>query len=606
MRQAAIAITLIILSAPALQADDYFPDQAKLRSAIENGLKIVQKGAMNYPSHRKCFSCHHQTLPMLAMKSAREAGFKVDEEIFQQQLNHTRKFFTGKLKNLKSGSGIGGKSMTVSYALWTLDIAENDSDELSSAMVTYLLKTQEKTGRWSLSSNRPPMGSSKVTSTVLSAYFMEKLADDSQQTEVVAAVEKANAWLGKAKLDDTEAKVMRLWGMHQLGGRRIDVMFAQRALFKDQRDDGGWAQLPDMKSDAYATGQALYILRETGWPTWSPEYQRGIQYLLKTQEEDGSWFVKTRAKPVQVYFDNGDPHGKSQFISIPATSWAVATLAGLLKDLSDQPTITLWPNGAPGAVGTDSKDIPTISVYTPPAGEANGAAVVVCPGGGYGGLAIGHEGHDIGEWFNSFGVTAFVLQYRHAPNYKHPIPLQDAQRALRTVRTRAKEWNLDTNRIGIMGFSAGGHLASTAGTHFDKGKPDAKDPIDRASSRPDFLILCYPVISFASEFTHKGSRRNLLGDKPEPKLVENLSNETQVTKETPPTFLFHTSEDKAVPPQNSILFYLALRKAGIPAEMHIYEHGRHGLGLATNVPAVNSWSKRCEEWLQSRGILKKP
>ncbi|MCH7989036.1 MAG: alpha/beta hydrolase fold domain-containing protein [Planctomycetes bacterium] len=357
-----------------------------------------------------------------------------------------------------------------------------------------------------------------------------------------------------------------------------------------------------MESDAYSTGQALYILRETGWPTWSPKFQRGVGFLLKTQRDDGSWFVQTRAKPVQVFFDNGDPHGKSQFISVAATSWAVATLAGALNDLSDFPTIPLWPNGAPGALENEVK--PTLSVYAPPKDQSNGCGVVVCPGGGYGHLAIGHEGHDIGKWFNSFGVTAFVLQYRHSPKYKHPIPMLDVQRAIRFVRSGAKQWNLDSNRIGVMGFSAGGHLASTAGTHFDNGNPKATDPIDTASCRPDFMILCYPVISFTTEFTHKGSRKNLLGKDPDPKLVERFSNEKQVTENTPPTFLFHTSGDTGVPAENSVLFYLALRKAGVPAEMHIYEQGRHGLGLASNVPGVSSWPKRCEEWLQIRGYLK--
>jgi acetyl esterase/lipase len=271
---------------------------------------------------------------------------------------------------------------------------------------------------------------------------------------------------------------------------------------------------------------------------------------------------------------------------------------------AERPRFDLWPKGAPGAAGDEEKDKPSLTVYAPPAEKANGCAVVVCPGGGYGHLAVGHEGHDVGEWFNSFGVTAFVLRYRIAPHYKHPAPLLDVQRALRTVRSRAGEWKIDPARIGVMGFSAGGHLASTAGTHFDKGNPEAADTIDRASCRPDFMILVYPVISFTSDFTHKGSMRNLLGSDPSPELVENLSNEKQVTKETPPAFLMHTTGDTGVPPENSIVFYLALRKAGVPAEMHIYEQGRHGLGLARDVPALSSWPKRCQDWLDVRGLLK--
>ena len=229
--------------------------------------------------------------------------------------------------------------------------------------------------------------------------------------------------------------------------------------------------------------------------------------------------------------------------------------------------------------------------------------MVVCPGGGYGHLAVDHEGDQIARWLNSFGVAAFVLKYRLAPRYRHPAPLQDAQRAIRTVRHRARELNLAPDRIGIWGFSAGGHLASTAGTHFDAGNAAAADPIDRQSSRPDFLILAYPVISFTTEYTHRGSLRNLLGDNPDPKLVESLSNEKQVTAQTPPTFLFHTNEDKGVPSENSVLFYLALRKAGVPAEMHIYERGPHGVGLAPLDRALASWPDRLAEWFQTRGLL---
>ena len=184
-------------------------------------------------------------------------------------------------------------------------------------------------------------------------------------------------------------------------------------------------------------------------------------------------------------------------------------------------------------------------------------------------------------------------------------------RLVQSSHHRSARWKLRVNvdlfsysHDVAMFWSSGGHLASTAGTHFDNGNPKATDPIDTAGCRPDFMILCYPVISFTTEFTHKGSRRNLLGNDPDPKLVESFSNEKQVTKNTPPTFLFHTSGDKGVPAENSVLFYLALRKAGVPAEMHIYEQGRHGLGLATNIPGLSSWPKRCQDWLQTRGYLK--
>lgn len=285
---------------------------------------------------------------------------------------------------------------------------------------------------------------------------------------------------------------------------------------------------------------------------------------------------------------------------------AVALLFSAQSGYGEAKTELLWPQGAPGAKGDSDNDKPTLTISLPPADKATGAAVVVCPGGGYGGLAMTYEGTEIGEWFNSFGVAAFVLKYRHkGSGYQHPAPLQDAQRAIRTVRARAGEFKVEPDRIGILGFSAGGHLASTAGTHFDKGKADAPDTIDRVSCRPDFLILCYPVISFTAPFTHQGSRKNLLGENPDPKLVESMSNELQVTSETPPTFLWHTNEDSGVPPENSAVFYLALRKAKVPAEMHIFEHGRHGLGLAKQIPGVSSWPDRVVDWMGGRGLLGK-
>jgi len=262
----------------------------------------------------------------------------------------------------------------------------------------------------------------------------------------------------------------------------------------------------------------------------------------------------------------------------------------------------LWPAGAPGALGTQAEDQPSLTPYVLAKGSGSGAAVVICPGGGYQSLSMDKEGYAVAKWLNGLGVSAFVLKYRLGPRYRHPIELGDAQRAIRTVRTRAAEYGLRPDRIGIMGFSAGGHLASTAGTHFDAGDSSAADPIDRASSRPDFLVLCYPVISFGA-FAHVGSRRNLLGDNPDPKLVENLSNELQVTRDTPPTFLFHTTTDSTVPVENSVLFYSALRRAGVPAELHIYERGPHGVGLAPSDPVLATWPARLADWLRIHGWL---
>jgi len=266
----------------------------------------------------------------------------------------------------------------------------------------------------------------------------------------------------------------------------------------------------------------------------------------------------------------------------------------------------LWPNGAPGAQGDADIDKPSLTPYIVPQGRGVGTAVVVCPGGGYTGLATDKEGTDFARWFNSLGVSAFVLKYRLGPKYHHPIELGDAQRAIRLVRARAEQYRVDPARIGIMGFSAGGHLASSAGTHFDTVNPSPDDPVDKVSSRPDFLILGYPVISFSTSYVHAGSRRALLGDNPDPKLVELMSNELQVTPQTPPTFLFHTTTDTVVPVENSVLFYLALRKAGVPAEMHIYERGPHGVGLAQTDEALANWSDRLAIWLRVRGLLNGP
>ncbi len=268
----------------------------------------------------------------------------------------------------------------------------------------------------------------------------------------------------------------------------------------------------------------------------------------------------------------------------------------------------LWSQGAPGAKGDADGDKPSLTVYLPPKAKTTGAAVVICPGGGYGHLAMDHEGHQIARWLNSFGVAGFIVKYRHrnsGAGYGHPAPLTDAQRAISTVRNRAGEFNVDPKRIGILGFSAGGHLASSAATHFHTGRTDTADKIDRVSCRPDFAVLIYPVISFTEWFTHKGSMRNLLGKEPDAELAKKFSNELQVTPETPPTFLVHTYGDTGVPAENSIYFYLALRKAKVPAEMHIYEKGRHGFGLGASVGPVSSWPRRCEEWMRDRGLLEK-
>ncbi len=260
--------------------------------------------------------------------------------------------------------------------------------------------------------------------------------------------------------------------------------------------------------------------------------------------------------------------------------------------------IKLWPNGAPGALGSDPDDIPTLTPFLP-SEKSTGAAVIVCPGGGYTHLAD-HEGRPVAEWLNSIGITAFVLKYRIGPKYHHPAPLQDAARAIRTVRARAAEWNIDPKRIGILGFSAGGHVASTIGTHFDAGNPSANDPIERVSSRPDLLVLIYPVITMG-EFTHAGSKKQLIGENASADMVKLLSNEEQITMQTPPTFLVHTANDSAVPVENSLHFAEQLRKLGIPFELHIYERGPHGFGLGGSDPILSTWPARCADWLRLQG-----
>lgn len=267
----------------------------------------------------------------------------------------------------------------------------------------------------------------------------------------------------------------------------------------------------------------------------------------------------------------------------------------------------LWEQNVPNALGIAEKDNPTLTAYLVPKDKATGAAVMICPGGGYAMLAMDHEGKQIAEWFNSLGIHAFVLKYRlgswEGTAYQHPTMLLDAKRGFRLIRANAKKWNINPHKIGVMGFSAGGHLASTLGTHFDDGNPKAADKVERVSCLPNFMILGYPVISLNTQYTHQGSRRFLLGPTPSEEVVANLSNETQVSALTPPTFLFHTDEDKAVPPENSILFYMALKKYNIPAELHIYEKGKHGVGFADDDPILHTWKDRLKDWLKHRGAL---
>lgn len=268
--------------------------------------------------------------------------------------------------------------------------------------------------------------------------------------------------------------------------------------------------------------------------------------------------------------------------------------------------IRLYAGDAPGALGQRPQDIPTLTPFPADPAKKTGATMLILPGGGYGNLAE-HEGTGYAEWFAARGITAYVLKYRLGSNgYRHPVMLNDAARALRMVRSFAKRDGLDPARIGVIGSSAGGHLASTLATHFDPAHPhgptlDAADPVDRESSRPDLAILCYPVISLG-EFAHAGSRRNLLGDQPSPELVQALSNELQVTKDTPPTFVWHTVEDKTVAVENALLFASACRRAGVPFSLHIYEKGAHGLGFGSTTRLAPPWGDQLLHWFKERAF----
>lgn len=289
---------------------------------------------------------------------------------------------------------------------------------------------------------------------------------------------------------------------------------------------------------------------------------------------------------------------RSLFAALAVTVVWAASMAGYAAP-ADAEKRPLWSGPVPVGDGTTEASNASITVHLA-AEKPNGASVVICPGGGYRGLVVGPEGHGIAQWLNRHGIAGIVLEYR-LPNGRPHVPLLDAQRAIRTVRANAKQWGLDPHRIGIMGFSAGGHLASTAAVHFDGGDPKAADLIDRVSCRPDFAVLIYPVITMG-EKTHGGSKTNLLGPNPEPKLVDFFSNEKQVTRATPPIFLAHAKDDNKVPPEHSRMMYEALRAQHVPAELLELPSGGHGLNHYSG-PMWDAWQKRSLEWLAEQGII---
>ncbi|HOK65560.1 MAG TPA: alpha/beta hydrolase [Anaerohalosphaeraceae bacterium] len=283
-----------------------------------------------------------------------------------------------------------------------------------------------------------------------------------------------------------------------------------------------------------------------------------------------------------------------------------AALCAAESPQADCVVFPLWQETIPGALGSEEKDKPMLYVYLPSDAPAPTPAVVICPGGGYAHLAMDHEGREIAERLRRENIAAIVLKYRlPGDGYRHPIPILDARRAIQTVRFHARDWNIHPDRIGILGFSAGGHLASTSGTFFEEIALSSagKDAVGSVSYRPNFLVLVYPVISMQDEWTHRGSRANLLGPEPPQELIERLSNERQITKDTPPTFLIHADDDKTVLPENSILFYQGLRKAGIPAELHIYRKGGHGFGTRPTAGPAAGWLEDCLKWMKQMGFL---
>ena len=300
------------------------------------------------------------------------------------------------------------------------------------------------------------------------------------------------------------------------------------------------------------------------------------------------------------------------------TAIMVALLAiSIHSAAQERAVIPIWPEGVPGGIPNGGPERildggrienvhnPTLTLYLAPENRRTGASIIVCPGGGYVRLAFEHEGRAVAEWLNSIGVSAFLLKYR-LKEYGHPAPLRDVLRSVRLVRDQAEKWRIDPQRIGVMGFSAGGHLASTAGTLFDAPEGRTGAPLDRISARPDFIIAIYPVITFRPPYAHEGSKTGLLGPNPSAEMIDHLSADLQVTSNSSPTFLVHGGEDKTVPPENTVQFFLALRKAGVPVEMHIYQSGGHGFGLGTEQPLVSDWPRRAADWMAARGLLKAP
>ena len=316
-----------------IQVDGKEKNSSGVRNAVEGGLRIVQRGAQNYPNNRDCFSCHHQTLPMLAMHEASEAGVTIDSELMKDQVQFIRDLFEDRLDSVTNGKSLGGQSLTAGHVLWSFELGGVSNDDYSDAFVSYILHQQKKEGYWDVQINRPPSEESKIHTSYFAIYYMNYFARGKDiKNRVKDAVDKARPWLMDEKPNSQEDFNGKLKALIFLKASPEKINKLRKDIIKRQRDDGGWAQLSEMESDAYATGQTLYtLLTETPETyrdlTFNESIIKARSYLLKNQKDDGSWLVKTRSKPIQKFFDNGDPHGKNQFISISATSWATAALA---------------------------------------------------------------------------------------------------------------------------------------------------------------------------------------------------------------------------------------------------------------------------------------